>query len=133
MAQIEPLGNFQLESDRIKRTKLQLEIEKLKKSLENTRCVHSLSSKTQDNRIQIEKWDILGKAKKVYLYWELYNIFNRIDPHRDQMTRIRHSNLFRSYCKTEESSESTLLCLNPLHYQVVMEVNIFAEQECEKD
>jgi len=65
-----------------------------------------ISSKTQDNRIQIEKWDTMGKAKKVYLYWELYNIFNRIDPNRENATtRIRHSNLFRAYCKINENEK----------------------------
>ena len=40
-------------------------IEKLKKSLTSSCCIHSYSSETQDNRIQIEKWDMMGKAKKV--------------------------------------------------------------------
>lgn len=44
-----------------------LDIQRMKKQLKNSPCVHSLSSKTQDNRIQIEKWDTMGKAKKVFL------------------------------------------------------------------
>ena len=32
-----------------------IDIERMKKVLKNSSCVHSLSSKTQDNRIQIEK------------------------------------------------------------------------------
>ena len=66
----------------------------------------------------------------MYLYWELYNIFNRIDPNREKATtRIRHSNLFRSYCRVDESVEKmNLLCLNPFHYEVVMELNLFAEK-----
>ena len=46
----------------------------LKSKLRKSACIKSISSKTQDSRIQIEKWEAPsekfpnGKAKKVYLH-----------------------------------------------------------------
>ena len=52
------------------------EKEIIKDKLRKSSCVHSISSKTQDGRIQIEKWEAAstnfpnGKAKKVSLnFW----------------------------------------------------------------
>ena len=86
-------------------------------------------SKQVKTQKQIEKWRD-GNPKKLYLYWELYNLFNRIDPNRKTAScRIRHSNLYRSYCKADSSLEKmNILCLNPFHYEMIMELNVFSEQ-----
>ena len=100
-------------------------VQLLKSKLRKSVCIKSISSKTQDSRIQIEKWEAPspkfpnGKAKKVYLHWELYNLFNVIDEGRYDRTKqkIKHTQLFRPYC----SKEKTLMCLNPCHYEAVMD------------
>jgi len=106
------------------------EKEIIKDKLRKSSCVHSISSKTQDGRIQIEKWEAAsanfpnGKAKKVYIFWELYNLFNIIDENRydRQNTKIRHTHLYRAYCKANEViKDANLICLNPFHYEAVMD------------
>lgn len=108
------------------------DVQVLKTKLRKSVCIKSISSKTQDSRIQIEKWEAPtakfpnGKAKKVYLHWELYNLFNVIDEGRYDRTKqkIKHTQLFRAYC----SKEKTLMCLNPCHYEAVMDHAKFSER-----
>ena len=42
---------------------------------------------SQDNRMQISRWTNEGKEKKIYVYWDLYIMFNFMDEGRK-----RHSN-----------------------------------------
>ena len=41
----------------------------------------------KDNRMQISRWTAEGKEKKIYVHWDLYIMFNFMDPGRK-----RHSN-----------------------------------------
>ena len=78
----------------------------LKSKLRKSACIKSISSKTQDSRIQIEKWEAPsekfpnGKAKKVYLHLELYILFNTIDEGRVDRNKqkFKHTQLFRAHC-----------------------------------
>ena len=84
----------------------------LKSKLRKSACIKSISSKTQDSRIQIEKWEAPsekfpnGKAKKVYLHLELYILFNTIDEGRVDRNKqkFKHTQLFRAHCSKEAFS-----------------------------
>ena len=53
--------------------------------LRNKPCMSQQAS--QDNRMQISRWTNEGKEKKIYVYWDLYIMFNFMDEGRK-----RHSN-----------------------------------------
>jgi hypothetical protein len=68
------------------------EAEKLRKTLKNSSCILSVTTRINDNRVQLEKWDSMGRPKKVYLYFELYNLLHKYDKHRQTVKRIRPNN-----------------------------------------
>ena len=41
------------------------EAEKLRKTLKNSSCILSVTTRVNDNRVQLEKWDSMGRPKKV--------------------------------------------------------------------
>jgi len=105
------------------------EAEKLRKTLKNSSCILSVTTRINDNRVQLEKWDSMGRPKKVYLYFELYNLLHKYDKHRQTVKRIRPNNIYRANCKSDElTTKMNLLCLNPFHWECLMDKNEFTER-----
>ncbi|CAG5113246.1 Oidioi.mRNA.OKI2018_I69.chr2.g7370.t1.cds [Oikopleura dioica] len=105
------------------------EAEKLRKTLKNSSCILSVTTRVNDNRVQLEKWDSMGRPKKVYLFFELYNLLHKYDKHRQTVKRIRPNNIYRANCKSDElTTKMNLLCLNPFHWECLMDRNEFTER-----
>ena len=81
------------------------EAEKLRKTLKNSSCILSVTTRINDNRVQLEKWDSMGRPKKVYLYFELYNLLHKYDKHRQTVKRIRPNNSNGNFFKSSRLNE----------------------------
>ena len=89
----------------------------------------------KDGRIQVPRWTEIGgtwKEKKVYIYREIYVLFNLFDTRRqetDEMDYLKHNQLHQKYCHSENDVKSgqneSWLCANPLHYARVCEETVF--------
>ena len=75
------------------------------KELRDRPCMSQQAS--QDNRMQISRWTNDGKEKKIYVYWDLYIMFNFIDEGRRRHSNpglspgehLKPQNLYQKYCQ----------------------------------